>query len=455
MFEMASASAFLQFWWTDRTRNAFLSHVPKEDLSSFRLACHDFGVRAAPLLFEELAITFRPGTFTKPARMEALDSIGPHVKTLTFTMAHGPETFLPPILDSITGEEVSFVYEPYCHPTRSATARLSVPVYGSWEITDLLVKQYPPLFHAAANVPSFIRAFSALTNIKHLKISCPGQEPAYRFRRCIVDYALISLRIAVERNNLSALDSLSLMAVHPGAALYLNPLMGYGVRPNSAKRWRQIHNLAVHMDFVAYGGDHPTDHLKLIHSYLQVFSQSVNRFVFRWNGDKGPFPLSLGSEPCLTGSSPSLACPRRCHLALRPIKFEKLVFMEIENAALDASQVSSFITAHRRSISEFNFEHSFLRSGTWDEALAPLTRITGSDKWKEKSEETMDVPLMLSPLGMEEGQMKKVLRDHFQMCSPTPSKGGWHKARAKGRGLLGSTEEHMQRFLRTSVFSWR
>ncbi|MCJ1479559.1 hypothetical protein MMC13_008245 [Lambiella insularis] len=381
-------------------------------------------------------------------------------------MAHGPDTFLPPLLDCVTGEEITFVYEP-CLPTQTSAARLGVPTYGSWEMTDLLVKQYPPLFHAAANVASFIKAFSTLSNLEHLKISCPGQERAHRYRRSTVDYALISLRIAVERNSLPDLDTLSLLSVHPGAVHYLNPVMGFGALPNSARRWRQIRKLAIHMDTIPYSNNDPTDHLKLLHSYLQTFSCSVRRLVFRWNGPKGPFPLSLGSEPCLINPSPHLACPRRCHLALRPLKFARLRFMEVENALLDASQVSSFITTHRRSITEFNFEDSNLRSGTWDEALAPLTRISGSEKWKARSEEVMDVPLVLSPVGLEEGQMAKVLLEQEgqmekmmrvpgHLRSPVPSVGGWGKVMgARGRGLFWGTEEHMRKFLRSSVFTWR
>ncbi|MCJ1253655.1 hypothetical protein MMC24_001467 [Lignoscripta atroalba] len=452
---MSCGSAFLRFWWTDRTRDTFLSYLPKDELSSVRLVCNDFGIRAAPFLFNDFAITFRASIFTKPARMAALDRIGHHVRTLTFTMPHGPETFLPPLLDPATGEEVTFIYEPYVQSTRTAAARLSNPTYGSWEMTDILVKQYPPLFHAAANIPSFIRAFSAMSNLKHLKISCPAQESAQRFRRSTVDYALISLRIAVERCKLSDLDTLSLTSIHPGALLYLNPVMGYGALPNSAKRWRQVRKLAIHMDSTPFGPDVSADHLKLLHAYLQIFSSSVRKFVFRWNGPKGPCPLSLGTEPCLVKSSPALACPRRCHLALRPLRFEKLRFMEVENAIMDASQVSSFITNHRRSIHEFKFEDSSLRSGTWDEALAPLTRISGSEKWKEKTEEVMDVPLMLSPIGLEEGTMEKVMQEQSRHRYPTSSRGGWQKASAKGRELFWGTPEHMKKFLRSSVFSWR
>ena len=127
--------------------------------------------------------------------------------------------------------------------------------------------------------------------------------------------------------------------------------------------------------------------------------------------------------------------------------------MEVENALLDASQVSSFITDHRRSISEFNFEASDLRTGTWDEALSPLTRISGNDKWKEKTEEVMDVPLILSPVGWEDGHMEDMIGQRGHSRRATPSR-GWQKAGKKGRELFWGTEEHMRRFLRSSVFTW-
>ncbi|KAL8859133.1 MAG: hypothetical protein Q9178_004396 [Gyalolechia marmorata] len=454
---MAAGSAFLRFWLTERPRDTFLSYIPKEELPAFRLACHDFGVRAAPLLFKDTTITFRPSTFTKPARMAALDRIGHHIQTFTFSMPHTPETFLPPLLDPVTGEEVTFIYEPYVQSTRDSAARLSNPIYGSWELTDLLVKQYSPLFHAAANVPTFIRAFHALPTLKHLKISCPDQEAGQRYRRSIVDYALISLRIAVERNKLPLLSSLSMISVHPGAALYLNPTMGFGARPNSVKKWKQIKNLAICMDSIPFSPYPPSDHLKLLHSYLHVFASSLKNFVFRWRGSNGLSPLSLDKELCLQDRSPGMACPRRCHLALRPLKFEMLRNMEVENIVVDASQVSSFITAHRHTIREFNFEDTHLRSGTWDQALAPLTRISGSEKWKEKAEELMDVPLLLSPVGIEENKANDLVVDYFN-CKPRtlrPSICAWQRAGARSRELFWGTPDHMKRFLRTSIFSWR
>ena len=446
-----SCPAFLQFWWTGRSRDTFLSFLPKEDLASLRLACHDFSARAAPVLFEEITVTFRASIFTKPARMAALDRIGHHVRSLEFRMPHGPETFLPPLLDPSTGEEVTFIYEPYVQSPRDSPCRHSVPTYGSWEMTDMLVKQYPPLFHAAANVPSFIRALSSVSNLKHLKISCPGQEVGQRYRRSIVDYALISLRMAVERSKLSALDTLSLNAVHASSVIYLNPTMGFGALPNSTRRWRQIKTLTVKMDSVPFAPHPPADHLKMLNAYLQVFAPSVKRLTFRWLGSKGLCPLTLHEEICLQGQNPKLACPRRSHIALPPLKFPKLRKMEVENVVMDASQISGFITSHRRTLSDFNFEDTKLRSGTWDQALKPLTRISGSEKWKEKSEEVMDVPLMLSSVGLENKQAEHVVQEFPfpKQRTPKPCQRGWRA----GAKLLG-TPDHMRRFLRSSVFTW-
>lgn len=452
-----SCPAFLQFWWTGRPRETFLSYLPREDLASLRLACHDFSVRAAPALFEDVKVEFRTSVFSKPARMAALRRIGHHVRTLTFSMPHTSETFLPPLLDPETGEEETFVYVPYVETTRDSAARLSNPTYGSWEMTDMLVKQYPPLFHAAANVPSFIRAFASVPNLKHLRISCPGQESAQRYRRNILDYALISVRIAVERNRLVALDTLSLDSVHASAALYLNPVMGLGALPNSAKRWRQIKKLNIKMDSIPFAPHPPIDHLKVLHSYLQVFSPCVEELNFEWQGSQGLSPISLHDEICLQESSPRLACPRRCHVALPPLKFQRLREMEIDNIVTDASQVSGFITSHRHTLIDFRFEHTQLRSGTWDEALKPLTRISGSERWKEKTEEVMDVPLLLSPVGLQHTLLSEVVQQEFpfpKQRTPRLSQRGWQKAGAKGRELLLGTPDHMRRLLKSSVLTW-
>ncbi|KAJ9668504.1 hypothetical protein H2201_001552 [Coniosporium apollinis] len=455
---LSTSSTFLRFWLSEDCRDSFLSHVEKEDLPNLRLACHDFATRAAPSLFEEISVTFKPSTFTKPARMAALDRIGHHVRMLSFNMPHTPETFLPPLVDPMTGAEHAFVYEPQVHKPPTLIGKVKEPKYGSWETTDLLIKQYPPLFHAATNIPSFIQAFSLLPCLTHLKISCPGQEASQRYRRSAIDYALISLRIAIEQAPLEVLNTISLLPIHPGALLYLQPLFGFGGSPRASRRWAQIRKLAIHMDSFPFEQSSRSEHLKILHSYLGYFSSHLTRLLFRWKGDKGPSPFTLDQEPCFRPSDPASE-----QTGLRPLNFPRLRYMELENATMDSAQVSAFISRHRRILSEFNFEDVALRTGTWDDALAPLSRIAGNDSWKDKQQEVMDVPVILSPTNIEPCVMASVMQDEQRAersgtqltMSRWLSKGRSAVAAKKAKEQFWGSGEHMKRFLRTSVFPWR
>ena len=375
-------SAFVEFRSTSRTRDRFLTHLSPQDLASLRLTCHDFDKRAAPVLFAEITITLRAKTFTKPARMAALDTIGHHVRTLTVSIPHSAETFLPPIL-APTGEERDFVYIPQIKQPGTVAAHLASPKYGSWDMTELLIHQYGPMFHAATNIPSFIRAFTAMSSIRHLKISCPGQSPSDRYRRSVVDYALISLRIAVERAPLISLSTLCLLPIHPGGLLYLRSTLGFGSSPRGPRRWAQIKKLAMHMDGWDFASPNATtDQLKLLHDYLAQLSPNLERVSFRWKGIKGPSPFTLHTE--LYETSPTTSVSRRSRI--RRLHFPRLKYMELASANPDASQVCGFIEEHRRTMQECDFEDIDLRTGDWDDAFAVLTRLSGSERWKEEQE---------------------------------------------------------------------
>lgn len=448
------SSAFIPFWLCDRPRDTFLSYVPKDDLLSLRLACYDFSVRAAPHLFKEVAVTFREKLFTKPARMAALGRIGQHVQGLKFTIPHSGKTFLPPLVD-IDGVEVAFIYEPHIESAKDPIHRHSIPTYGSWEMNDLLVKQYPPLFHDAAKVSAFIQAFSVIPNLRNLEVSCPGQPSEERQRRSVVDYALISLRIAVERSNLSCLEKLSLSPIHPGAMQYLNPILGFGVNPRSTKRWRQIRELNIRMDTIESGS--PVDHLKLLHSYVQNFAPFLTEFNFHWQGssdNKGPCPISLATESCIQAASRSHECHERCQLPLPCLHFEKLRGIEITNIFPDSPQIKHFIRKHRRTLESLKLNGVKFRLGDWDDALCPLTEISGSERWKETAEEVMDVPLMLSPEDFEQEPRITTWTDHLKTrtSGSKPLQGALNRASAKGKELLLGTEEHVRKLL--SNLSW-
>ncbi|KIW18884.1 hypothetical protein PV08_03173 [Exophiala spinifera] len=455
-----SSTASARFWQTDLTRECFLSILPKDDLGSLRLVCKEYSKDIAPVLFKTLHVHFTANTFTRRARMSALERIGGYVRKLSFVMPHQPETFLPPLLVPDTLEEVTFIYEPHLFPSRptssgSSSTSGSNSKYGSWEMSDLLVKQYPPLFHAATNVESFSRAVCAMPNLRHLQVSCPGQPAGQRYRKDIVDYALISLRIAMEAANPTQLEMLTLAPVHPGTVLYLRPHLTFGSSPASSRVWRRIKRLDMEMDSFEYGRDQPADHLKILHSYLQAL-KSLEHFNFRWLGHKGPCPLALHIEPC-TSRPTSLPCPNACpnsssKSSFRPLKFRHLKTMHLSNASLDADQAAGFIMSHRKVLHEFRFDQCHLRSGTWDDALAPLTRIAGDDRWKEKQEEVMDVPLVLSPTDekMEIECLREPLWD--DVLSKNKRMEMLRKMSLRTRDLV---PEQVKRLLRTTRLAWR
>ncbi|ERF69087.1 hypothetical protein EPUS_01043 [Endocarpon pusillum Z07020] len=439
------SAAFLRFWRTDLTRECLLSFMTKEDQASLRLASHECSLGTAASLFKEIQVSFGTNTFTRPARMAALERIGGYVSNFTFSMPHSPDTFLAPLLDPITGEEQVFVYEPYLALHRpSSSGSHSSSKYGSWEMNDLLVKQYSPLFHATTNIPSFVRAFNAMPALRCLKISCPGQSPAQIYRRSAVDYALISLRMAIEQASLPRLECLNLDAVHTSTVFYLRPLLGIGASPASLRRWRQIKTLKMRIDCPRFGDGQPTDHLKFLHSYLQSYPL-LEDLSFEWLNQKGPCPLSLSSEQCLAPGALdcSAACPKTFAKPPRALRFRKLRRMVLDNSVLDASQIADFIMVHRKVLREFEFENVRLRTGTWDDALAPLTRISGSDSWKGKQEEVMDVPLMLSPVEEQEC-IKEYMWEDQKKHRPFRT---LRKASMKTKEMLGA--------LRSSVLTWR
>lgn len=255
-----------------------------------------------------------------------------------------------------------------------------------------MTQQYPPIFHAATNVPAFINALSHLPNLRHLTISCPGQDPAQRYRRDAVDYALISLRIAIERAPLLRLEKLSLNQIHPSGLVYLRHMPGFGCTPSAGRRWKQIKKLYITMDSWDFLGLQPgLDHLKVLDDYVRTFSSTLEKVSFGWNGRKGPCPFTLFTDPLFappktsaklfaevtSPMSPLPAAPSR-----RAMVFPKLRYMQVRNATMSSEQVSEFVFEHRHTVREFDFENVILiNGGSWEDALAPLTEITGSDEW--------------------------------------------------------------------------
>ena len=391
---MASKAKLVQVWNVNAIARNIVGHLSKDDLLVCRLTCRDLAVQLARFVFLKTTVVLRRRALTRPSRVAALQRIGAYIGNVNFKVPHSADTFLPPVIDTTTGTEQTFIYLSQGHrilPTRKR--------YRQEEITDILIQQYPPLFHAATNISSFEKILSFMRNIRHLGIQCEGQQPSHRYRRSVVDYALISLRIAVERASLPQLESLSL-SIHPAAMLYLRPDLGFGTSPASRKRWSQIRSLTIHMDSFHYHPGLPTDHFKLLHAYLQSFP-NLRTLSFHWIGERNAFPLALATEPCLQRSpnvapSPTLQGTRG--LSLRPLRFHCLQKVDLANVITDASQIAGFVSSHRSTLRQFNIQNTILRSGSWDEALAPLTQPSDQTRGHQElcGKSPVDVPLIFS-----------------------------------------------------------
>lgn len=341
---------------------------------------------------------------------------------------------------------MSFTYVPQIQ--EPSTKR---PKYGDIGTTAILTRQYPPLFHAATNIPAFVRGLSALINLEHLNVSCPYYDVSQRYRRSVVDYALISLRIAIEKNCLNALDTLTLSPMHPGGLICLSPL-GLGASPKSASRWTRIKNLTVRAVHLPSGGTQTEpEQCKLLRSYFRSF-QNLRTFRFGWVGEKGPLPLRQLAP--LTSSA-------ECTGNTRRPEFPRLRCIEINNVTASATEVGSLVYAHGRTIEELDLHDIDLTGGTWDDALAPLTARA---RHRTVRGETADIPIMLSvdthvvpstPIARIE-----VLHNNAVVGRRSLRMSKWLSSRKpstaqKVKDSLMGCEEQLRKILRGSVFPWK
>ncbi|KAI0186740.1 hypothetical protein EV127DRAFT_345671 [Xylaria flabelliformis] len=392
----AGPQLFYCLWQDSRIRDALFEELPKEDICNVRLANSACCNLVTKRLFLRTHLTFTANSFTRLPKIQALSRIGHHIEHLTFYFPHSNATFLPPLIHPQSGREISFLYTPHT----SMGSVLERPKFANEGLGEILTSQYPPLFHAASNVPSFINAMKHLMNIRHLTIKTPGQDPKERYRRDIVDYALISLRVAIERAPMKKLNKLSL-SVHPSAFLYLRPTQGFGCSPSAGRRWKQIRKMHINVDSWDFYGPSPgLDHLKIIQDYLCNHSTSLEKLSFTWYGRKGPCPIALAADPLFAPPRNSLKLFREVTSPMsplpqvpprKPVVFRKLRYLAVRNATMNAAQVADLVASHQHCVREFDFENSVLISdGNWDDALAPLMNSNShSGYWTRHSMATV------------------------------------------------------------------
>ncbi|KAI1116285.1 hypothetical protein F5Y14DRAFT_440000 [Nemania sp. NC0429] len=419
----AGPQLFYCLWQNSRIRDNLFEVLSKEDICNVRLAnsaCCNLVTRR---LFLRTHLTFTPHSFTRQTKIQALSRIGHYIEHLTFYLPHSNATFLPPLIHPQTGREISFLYTPHT----SMGSVLERPKFANEGLGEILTSQYPPLFHAASNVPSFINAMKHLVNIRHLTIKTPGQDPKERYRRDIVDYALISLRVAIERAPMKKLNKLSL-CVHPSAFLYLRSVQGFGCSPSAGRRWRQIRKMSINVDSWDFYGPSPgLDHLKIIQDYLNNYSTSLEKLTFTWHGRKGPCPIALAADPLFAPPRNSLKLFREVTSPMsplppapprKPVVFRKMRYLAIRNTTMNSAQVADLVASHQHCVREFDFENSVLISdGSWDDALAPLMKNNShGGYWTRHSMATVtDIALIT-----DNSNIHPALRLQ-DVCEPAPS----------------------------------
>ena len=205
------------------------------------------------------------------------------------------------------------------------------------------------------------------------------------------------------------------------------------------------------MDSFEFDRNAPADHLKILHTYLEAFPL-VEEIDFEWLGQRGPCPLSLDAEPCirrpLSLDSLNAGSETTVHQSCKPLRFRKLRRMHVQNATLDASQAAAFVKTHRKVLHEFNFDDCHLRSGTWDDALAPLSRMNRSTtQSKPVHVEVVEVPLMLSPV-QEKAEVECILTNMW--TDPQTRSRGHQTLRKIGLRTRAMVPVHVKRLLKTA-----
>ncbi|GAB7343455.1 hypothetical protein MBLNU457_1478t2 [Dothideomycetes sp. NU457] len=301
---------------------------------------------------------------------------------------------LPPLIDPWTGVENPVVYTPQSNTDDVADSKLRRTKYGDSQTTDLLIRQYPPLFHAATNAAAFRQLLSSLTSLTHLTLSGPDNDYIARSdHRNISDYALVSLRAALEQVHMPYLTRLSMNNLYIGALEHVKPTK------SSLDCWTRIESL----DLRLYGaesrqGRPSSGQLQTVCGYFRCF-RKVKRLHFNWVGHRGPMPTlqkpSDRQKAVRSAESQPYSHSMATEQHTDDITFPSLTHLSLFNISASASELSYLLQHHASTLRDFQLDTVSLSSGTWDEALAPLVNLTKTNGWRNRIQETWDLPIML------------------------------------------------------------
>lgn len=122
--------------------------------------------------------------------------------------------------------------------------------------------------------------------------------------------------------------------------------------------------------------------------------------------------------------------------------------MELVNVKTDASHIAAFIHDHQHSLVDVSLHDITLRTGTWDDALAPFR---SKEQWRQEPPKSpINVPIVLSPAGLSRQQVQRVIH-----AVQRHKDGIRNLAKTRAREGLRGRSDHMKRLLPSSVLSWR
>jgi len=280
---------------------------------------------------------------------------------------------MPSMLDPESRSLRSLIYEPF---SRQGEKHHKRSTFGSKSVDTLALHNYGIMLMAAMDAPQFSRALACMENLTRLIVSCPGTPMGEPGRRCAVDYALWSLRIAVERARLHTLRVVILDPVHLTGLQYLLPgTLAVGNVINSRQIWSQVKTLNMTISaWKELANGSPTlykTNLKFLHQFLEYFN-NIEELAFCWTREaRSVCPLTLDLLPY---RNPRLATKpaRDSSVVNRRLTFPRLSKLKLENIGVDACDLRSFLSRHLTHFREWSLDDVNFVSGTLGEALKPL-----------------------------------------------------------------------------------
>ena len=371
-------------------RGKIFSYLAAQDIASLRQTSSRIRKEITPTVFRTLKVTFQALTF-HPERVRALGRIGHHVKIFRFVFPHSEETYMPPMLDPETKELISLVYEP---SIRNGDLK-GASKFGNKMMDALALNNYGIILMSALDSHQFTKCFLSMKNLRTIIISCPGIPLGEPGRRCIVDFALLSLRTAIERSRPPRLRAIHFDPVHLSGVQHLLPGEFSPMRTstNSPRVWNQIKKLTLKISaWVPLASGQGTQleywtHMRFLHRFLENFP-TVKNLSFGWTREsRGICPLTLDAMPYMSPNQhggPSV-------IVDRPLKFSKLHNLKLENVAVDSRAFKLFLGRHTTGFREWNLDDVYFASGTLEDALEPL-RILPDNAIETSSETSLAQP---------------------------------------------------------------